>query len=298
MAKYSDQALIDAFNKLSAPVVKSLKKKIEDYLKTCDPAVRKCFYYDYKAHDQGSWFSDFECFTVGNNSKVAKYVYFRDMTDEVEYNDELQDLYIKAQDKILKIIKSEKAPFKFEAEEYIAGLENAFFIVITKDELAKHSPDLASDDEVDEFDLGKKIASMLGDHFNELSKKLDSMFKKYDYLETFDIIRVKPQTRKNSNDNYTFEVYCINCSGPMSHEEEEFMVSNEGRAIIKNMGEKFKSSIKRYLPSYFKIETKTEFGEFYYEITVDNKDKDKLISYMNESTISYLDKIIFESVNI
>ena len=82
-------------------------------------------------------------------------------------------------------------------------------------------------------------------------------------------------------------------------EDEEFMASEAGEKVLSSLANKFKSTFKKYLPSYFKLEPEFDFAEFYFVITIDTKDKDKLVSYVNESGyISYLDKVIFESANI
>lgn len=288
MAKYSNQALTDAFNKLSAPVVKSLKKKIEDYLKTCDPAVRKCFYYDYKAHDQGDWFEELATHVQGSN--VWRYVYFHEYLDGVSDKD-----FSEAFDRIVKIIKSEKAPFKFEVSSGSESRENGFFIIISKEELAKKA-NLQSEDELDEHDLETKISKSLNDNYNKISSELKKYIEKYEYLYISD--RFNVIANKNSSNGYSFNLGFMG-QDIDNDEDEEFMASEAGEKALSSLANKFKSTFKKYLPSYFKLEPEFDFAEFYFVITIDTKDKDKLVSYVNESGyISYLDKVIFESANI
>ena len=281
--KYDEQSLITAFNKLANPYIAKMRKKIANFLKTKNTTLRQCFYTDYKSRGQ-EWFEEYEVVVKGNH--VYKMVYFYEYYDNNDLNTNDTDDIGKTKDEILKIINSEKCPFKFKG--YCdSDREGSIGISIEIGELVKHTADIGVKEEITLKDATHIFEFILRKNYNHIARCLKQLTKGHEdtltipdrlFVSTFDDDGEKYITIRSLDMNVTNKTW-------------DYWSSAEGKKIISDLERKIKPIISKYINEDVEVYC-DDFSVFTAYINWNKLNKEKYMKIMINESYG-----IFESVS-
>ena len=157
MQKYNEDDLYNAFNKVAADHIKTLRKKILKYLNSLSGDIKniakKHFYTDIESNPSQDWYSGHSIY----DHSVGGMVYFYDFDDvESDYEKDLKDIL----DHIIQIIKSEKCDFKFTIYKFNYD-SGPIELCISIDDLIKLHPDIKIKSELNIYEVSSIIKNII-----------------------------------------------------------------------------------------------------------------------------------------